>query len=113
MATGMSQADAEFTLKGFGGCLTGLALGKILDKKINLKNAKGEPIKLKLDPGTKAAIKAGKFALPVVTGEKAGTETEVVTQLAVPTIAGFVASKVASWLGFASCILFEVAPQAG
>ncbi|MFC9635268.1 LysM peptidoglycan-binding domain-containing protein [Streptomyces mirabilis] len=113
MATGMSQADAEFTVNGFGGCLTGLAFGKILDGKIKLKNAKGEPIELKLDTGTKTTLKGGRFALEVVTGKKPGTETEIVTQLAVPTIAGIVASKVASWVGFASCILFEVAPKAG
>ncbi|MFC9164416.1 hypothetical protein ACFTZ8_26855 [Streptomyces fungicidicus] len=94
----MSQSDAELTLNKFGGCLTSAAFGKILDAS-------------HLDPGTKATIRSGKFALEV--DQKRTPGAEFVTSVVVPTIGEFVASKVASWLSLGGCILFEAAPAAG
>nr|WP_095877486.1 hypothetical protein [Streptomyces sp. TLI_235] len=97
MATGMSQTDAELTLQQLGGCLTGIAFGKILSAS-------------NLDTGTKATIRSGKFGLEVVTGQKAGTGAEFLTSIVLPTVGGLVSSKVANWLSFKDCIIFEPTP---
>ncbi|MFE5594219.1 LysM peptidoglycan-binding domain-containing protein [Streptomyces sp. NPDC056549] len=96
MATGMSQADAETTVEGFGKCLTVAGFGRILGRS-------------HLDPGTKATIRSGKFALEV--DQKRAPGAEFVTSVVVPTIGGTVASKVTSWLSLGGCILFEAAPK--
>ncbi|MGW3917801.1 hypothetical protein ACWEBX_41115 [Streptomyces sp. NPDC005070] len=90
----MSQADAETAVEGFRGCLTSAEFGRILGRS-------------HLDPGTKATIRSGKFAL----GVHQNPQGEFVTSVVVPTIGGFVASKVASWLSLGGCILFEAAPK--